>query len=248
MFRLPFRSSVQRILLMATLFMPFPAVAELDLKMWDVLLKTAVIDGDVDYTQWQQNPSFDALVDQIGTADTSEMGRQQKLVFYINTYNILAARGILDGSSPSTMLGRYVYFKRDGYLVAGNRITLHVLEHELIRPLQEPRIHFAIVCASQSCPILQSEAYTAQHLNQQLTVAAMGFINNPQRNQFNPATRHAELSSLFKWFEEDFVAASGSLQSYLASMVDDEDVAELLKQEAFEISYRKYDWRLNGTR
>jgi hypothetical protein len=248
MFRLPLRFSVQKILLVALLFMPFPAAAELDLETWDALLNKAVIDGDVDYTQWQQNPSFDALVDQIGTADTSEMGRQKKLAFYINAYNILAARGILDGSSPSTMLGRYVYFKRDGYLVAGNRITLHVLEHELIRPLQEPRIHFAIVCASQSCPILQSEAYTAQHLNQQLTVAAMGFINNPQRNQFNPATRHAELSSLFKWFEEDFVAAGGSLQSYLASMVDDEDVAELLKQEAFDISYRKYDWRLNGTR
>ena len=78
MFRLPLRFSVQKILLVALLFMPFPAAAELDLETWDALLNKAVIDGDVDYTQWQQNPSFDALVDQIGTADTSEMGRQQK--------------------------------------------------------------------------------------------------------------------------------------------------------------------------
>ncbi len=130
----------------------------------------------------------------------------------------------------------------------GDRITLHALEHELIRPLQEPRIHFAIVCASQSCPILQSEAYTLQHLDRQLTLAAMGFINNPKHNQFNTANRRAEMSSLFKWFEEDFVAAGGSLQAYLAPLVDNEEVADLLAQEAFEISYRKYDWNLNGTR
>ena len=122
MFRLPLRFSVQKILLVALLFMPFPATAELDLETWDALLNKAVIDGDVDYTQWQKNPKFDVLVDQIGTVDTRQMGRQDKLVFYINAYNILAARGILDGSSPSTLLGRYIYFKRDVYLVAGNRI------------------------------------------------------------------------------------------------------------------------------
>jgi hypothetical protein len=248
MCRLSFGSSVQKILLAAILLMPFPAAAELDLATWDALLKEAVIDGNVDYTQWQHNPSFDALVGQIGTVDTSAMTRQQKLVFYINAYNILAARGILDGSSPSTLLGRHVYFKRDKYLVAGNRITLHELEHELIRALEEPRIHFAIVCASKSCPILQSEAYTLQRLDQQLTVAAMGFINSAQHNQFNPANRRAQLSSIFIWFEEDFVAVSGSLQAYLASMVDDKDVADLLEQDAFKISYRRYDWRLNGTR
>ena len=248
MFRLPLRCSLQKILLAAILFMPFPAAAELDLETWDAMLNKAVIDGDVDYTQWQENPKFDVLVDQIGTVDTRQMGRQDKLVFYINAYNILAARGILDGSSPSTLLGRYIYFKRDVYLVAGNRITLHALEHELIRPLQEPRIHFAIVCASQSCPILQSEAYTLQHLDRQLTLAAIGFINNPKHNQFNAANRRAEISSLFKWFEEDFVAAGGSLQAYFAPLVDNEEVADLLAQEAFEISYRKYDWRLNGTR
>ena len=160
----------------------------------------------------------------------------------------LAARGILDGSSPGSLLGRHVYFKRDKYLVAGERITLHALEHELIRPLKEPRIHFAIVCASQSCPILQREAYTLKQLDQQLEAAARNFINDRQRNQFNPTSRRAELSSIFKWFEEDFTEAAGSLQGYLAPMIDDENVARLLEQEAFKISYLKYDWSLNGTR
>jgi len=233
---------------MAMLLMPFPAAAELDLKSWNALLARAVTDGDVDYTQWEQNLSFDALVEQIGTTDTGEMNRQQKLVFFINAYNILAARGILDGSSPGGLLGRHVYFKRDKYLVAGERITLHALEHELIRPLKEPRIHFAIVCASQSCPILQREAYTLKQLDQQLEAAARNFINDRERNHFNATSRRAELSSIFKWFEEDFAEAAGSLQAYLAPMIDDENVARLLEQKAFKISYLKYDWSLNGTR
>ena len=248
MSRLSFRYSVQKILLVAMLLIPFPAAAELDIKTWNALLAKAVTDGDVDYTQWENNPSFDALVGQIGATDTGEMNRQQKLVFFINAYNILAARGILDSSSPDSLLGRYVYFKRDKYLVAGERITLHALEHELIRPLKEPRIHFAIVCASQSCPVLQSEAYTLKQLDQQLEAAAKNFINDPERNQLDASSRRAELSSIFKWFEEDFVEAAGSLQAYLAPLVDNEKVADLLEQEAFKISYLKYDWSLNGKR
>jgi hypothetical protein len=228
--------------------MPFPAAAELDIKTWNALLASAVTEGHVDYTQWEHKPSFDALVEQIGTSDTGKMNRQEKLAFYINAYNILAARGILDGKSPDSLLGRYVYFKRDKYLVAGERISLHALEHELIRPLKEPRIHFAIVCASQSCPILQREAYTMKQLDQQLEAAAKRFINNHERNQFNATSRRAELSSIFKWFEEDFVEAAGSLQAYLALMIENEKVADLLKEEAFKISYRKYDWSLNGKR
>ena len=79
------------------MLMPFPAAADIDIKTWDALLARAVTNGKVDYAQWQQNASFDALVEQVGSADTSAMDRQQKLVFYINAYNILAARGILDG-------------------------------------------------------------------------------------------------------------------------------------------------------
>jgi hypothetical protein len=248
MSRLSFRSSVRATLLMTLLLTPLAAAAELDLKTWTSLLSEAVANGEVDYTRWEKNTHFDALVEQIASADTGVMNRQQKLVFYINAYNILAARGIIDGSSPDGLLARHVYFKRDQYLLAGQRISLHELEHELIRPLQEPRIHFAIVCASQSCPILQSQAYTLEQLETQLEAAAMGFINDPQRNQFDTSSRRAQLSSIFKWFEEDFVEAAGSLQAYLAPLVEDEKVAQLLKKEGFQIGYQKYDWSLNGTR
>jgi hypothetical protein len=225
-----------------------PVAADLDLDTWDMLLASAVSNGSVDYSQWEENDHFDALVTQIGNTNTREMSRQQKLVFYINAYNILAAKGILDDSSPASLLGRYVYFKRDKYLVAGKHISLHTLEHELIRPLKEPRIHFAIVCASHSCPVLQSNAYTLSQLDEQLEKAARQFINDPERNHFDIKRGQAAVSSIFNWFEEDFVESAGSLEAYLAAYVHDEHIADLLQQEAFNISYQKYDWRLNGTR
>ena len=241
------RFSARAALLLGLLLLPLSANAELDLKTWTDLLGEAVADGAVDYSQWQNNPRFDSLVEQVATADTGAMDAEQKLVFYINAYNILAARGILDGSSPDGLLARHRYFKRDKYLIAGARITLYALEHELIRPLQEPRIHFAIVCASVSCPILQSEAYTLENLDRQLQTAATQFINDPQRNLFDVASGRAELSSIFKWFEEEFVEAAGSLQAYLAPLVENQAVAALLEDEAFKIRYQKYNWSLNGT-
>lgn len=232
--------------LLMLLLAPIPALAQVDAAAWNSLLESAVSNGQVDYVQWRDNPRFDALINQIALTDTSTMDRQQKLALYINAYNILAARGILDGRSPDGVLGRYLYFKRDTYTVAGSRISLHQLEHDWIRPLKEPRIHFAIVCASQSCPILQGEAYTAKRLDEQLEAAARGFINDPARNRFDPVTGRAELSSIFEWFGEDFEEASGSVQAFLAPLIDNPEVSALLDRGEFRVSYLQYDWSLNG--
>ncbi len=235
-----------KLILCLLVLLAAPARAELDLAAWNTLLGEAVNDGHVDYGLWVDNPQFDALVDQIANADTAAMTRQEKLVFYINAYNVLAAKGIIDGKSPSSLLGRYGYFKRDKYLVAGQSITLYDLEHDLILPLEEPRIHFAIVCASASCPILQSEAYTLERLDAQLEAAAIGFINDPERNTYDVANKKMAVSSIFKWFKDDFNKAAGSLQAYLAPYVQDPEVAAVLRDGGFKTKYQKYDWSLNG--
>ena len=232
------------LLLCATL----PAQAALDLVTWGALLGRAVSDGQVDYRQWRDNSSFDALVEQVATTDISGMSREETLVFYINAYNILAARGILDGSAPSSLWGRYTYFKRDKYTVAGGVINLHELEHQLIRPLGESRIHFAIVCASQSCPVLRDEAYTLARLDQQLDDAARIFINDSRRNRFEIDSRKAEISSIFDWFEEDFDADAGSVQGYLARYIEDQAIARLLSREQLTVNFLDYDWSLNGVK
>ena len=237
------RTLTLAILLVAAL----PTRADLDLETWTGLLQRAVDNGVVDYSAWQDNPDFDRLVGQIAQAETSAMNRREKLVFYINSYNILAARGILDGHSPSSLWGRFVYFKLDKYTVADEEITLFDLERERIIPLGEPRIHFAIVCASQSCPPLRNEAYTLPGLDEQLDSAARDFINDPDSNRFDAAAREALISKIFDWYEEEFEAVAGSLQKYLADYVTDDEIATMLREEAFDIDYRSYDWSLNGS-
>ena len=240
------RTMLKALQLSFFLFFATQANAGLDLSKWDNLLKGAVDKGFVDYTQWRDNALFNQLVDQIATADTTTMNAEQQLVFYINAYNILAARGILNNHSPATLFGRWGYFKRDQYIVAGETINLYDLEHSRIRPLGEPRIHFAIVCASQSCPVLRSEAYTLDKLNEQLDDAARNFVNDPSRNIFDADAGIARLSKIFSWFEADFVSEDRPLQLYLADYVEDPATASLLYQQRFEIKYLNYDWDLNG--
>lgn len=93
-------------------------------------------------------------------AEPTFNSHSEALVYWINAYNTLAIKGILDGRSPRTLLGKYSYFKKAKYRVGGKRINLYDLERKVIIPMGEPRIHFAINCASQSCPKLLSRAYT----------------------------------------------------------------------------------------
>ena len=104
--------------------MPNETLAQIDSVTWNGLLEPAVCNGRVDYSKWRDKPRFDLLIEQIAITDTKTMGRQEKLAFFINAYNILAAQGILAGRSPQSMLGRYLHFKRDTDTVAGQRISL----------------------------------------------------------------------------------------------------------------------------
>ena len=115
------------------------------------------------------------------------------------------------------------------------------LERKVIIPLGEPRIHFAINCASSSCPKLQPTVFKADVLDQQLTDAANAFINDTMRNYFDRATKIAHISKIFDWFKEDFVKHSGSVLKYIAQYVKDEKIAKDLRDGNYKIRYLKYD-------
>jgi hypothetical protein len=130
--------------------------------------------------------------------------------------------------------------------VAGEEITLWDLEHERLRPLGEPRIHFALVCASASCPKLPSEAYAPVRLGAQLDRDARAFVNDPSRNRFDAQAGEARLSAIFEWYAEDFEAAAGSVHAYVAGYVADPELARGLGAGQWRIEYQDYDWSLNG--
>lgn len=231
---------------LALLFTGGAALAQdIDASSYDALLHLNVKDGVVNYAGFQDSTPFKDYV--AALAVPAELPATAEQVAYnINAYNALAIQGILDGLSPSSLLGRLRYFKLRKWPLDGRGISLYDLEHAVLRPLGEPRIHFAIVCASKSCPFLRSEAYTATRLDQQLDAQARAFVNDPSRNRFDKTTRTAHLSEIFKWFDEDFRGA-GSVQKYLAKYVSDADIATDLAQNGYNVEWIPYDWTLNGT-
>ncbi len=213
---------------------------------FDKVLRENVRDGQVNYPGVQANPEFKRYIEALA-APVKLDSKSDKLVYYMNAYNALAMQGIIDGLSPSGFIGRQRYFKSKEWKLAGEEITLYNLEHKILRPLGDARIHFAIVCASRSCPKLRSDAYTGAKLEAQMDDNARAFINDSTRNRFNKEKKSAEISEIFKWFAEDFNASAGSVQKFIAKYVADADVAKGLAAEQYKISYLDYNWNLNGT-
>jgi hypothetical protein len=221
--------------------------AVIDWSAWDAILRAHVVDGMVDYDGVRADPGFDATVEAIAGADLAGHDTETRLVFLINAYNVLSVKGILDGHSPRTAFGKLRFFFRVKYDVAGDRITLNALEHKRIIPLGEPRIHFAIVCSSISCPPLRSEAFSVDRLDEQLGENAVIFLNDPTKNAFDLERGEARVSKIFKWFAKDFGGSSESIQRFIAPYITDKAVAELLASGRFKVRYMAYDWSLNGT-
>lgn len=217
-------------------------------RAFDEVLQAHVKDGVVDYPAVANDARYAAYLDQLNRVDPTALPtRRHRLAFWINAYNAFAIKGILDGYSPLTMIGQWRYFIGKQYRVGGESINLYDLERKVLIPgFREPRIHFAIVCASQSCPKLRSEAFTADRLEAQLEEGARAFVNDPARNRFDRETRTAHLSKIFEWFEPDFRAHAESLLNYVRRHINDPDLAADLATQPYRIEFLEYDWRVNG--
>jgi hypothetical protein len=215
---------------------------------WDKIVEAHVHDGQVDYPAIQASGRLDGYLRELNRIDPTKLPtKQHQLALWINAYNAFAVKGILDHYSPMTLWGRYRYFIGRDYQVGGTAINLYDLERQvLIEQFHEPLMHFAIVCASTSCPKLQPWAYQPEQLDRHLVQAAKAFINDPARNRFNRMRKVASLSMIFQWFEKDFVESAGSVLAYIARYVDDPELAQELAQQGYGIEYLDYDWSLNG--
>lgn len=224
---------------------PLPA-ARFSHQPFDAALRAHVRGGQVNYPGFAADAGFAAYLAQLERVNPDGFtARADKLAFWINAYNAFAIQGILEGDSPFTATGKYRYFIKRTFTVGGGALNLWGLEHKLLIPLGEPRVHFAINCASFSCPVLQPQVYRPDTLDQQLDAAARDFINDPQRNRFDRERNVAYLSMIFKWYDDEFETAAGSVLKYIARYVDDPLLAREL--DAYTVRYLSYDWSLNGT-
>jgi len=215
---------------------------------FDAVLKAHVDNGRVNYAGIQQDSRFTDYITYLEQAKPRQLKtNNEQLAFWINAYNALSIKGIIDGKSPKSLLGRYKFFISTKYLLAGEMTSLDDLEKKIIIPYKEPLIHFAIVCASASCPKLLSTVYTAENLQQQMLMNAKSFVSDFNKNQLDVDAKKIRLSKIFKWFKDDFSEKSGSVQQYIADLVQDPELADKLRNDSFKVKYLSYDWSLNGT-
>jgi hypothetical protein len=233
---------------------------------YDRLLRTYVsAQGWVDYAALaRERVALNRFLEEIGSVSSKEFkDRSEALAFWINAYNAFTLADVLD-----TVYGKYKSVKQvsgffDGrkHAAAGQELTLDEIEKKG-RNLHDPRIHFAIVCASTSCPKLQRFAYTGQALDRQLSQAAREFLADPNRGlRFDREHNELSVSPIFEWYAGDFTGFSsgaGSLWARAKATVSGselldfiaryapEEISQLIPKNRPNLHYFRYDWSLNS--
>ncbi len=219
----------------------------------DLLGKYVVDSGFVDYDAWTANPDdvakLQGFIDEMAVYDPGSLDREAELAFWINAYNAITLNEVLKRFPLETVRPSFLglpvttFFTKKEHTVNGEAYSLDDIENNVLRKLGEPRIHFAINCASTSCPVLLPKAYRAEGLSDQLDEQAVKFINDPARNRFDAATNQASLSKIFDWFKGDFDAVGG-VPDFLSQYATG-DAKTVLESDALSIKYLTYNWALN---
>ena len=217
---------------------------------FDQLLQAHVSkQGKVDYSGFiAEVDKLDAYLNLLSTnpPDRETWSEEEQLAYWINAYNAYTIKLIINhypiksikdiGPKLSIPIVNTVWHL-EFFEIGGKPASLDEIEHKILRKeFDEPRIHFAINCASISCPKLLNQAYTANKLDAQLEQAARAFINDAKHNTLGK--NQGELSPLFSWFKEDFTR-KGSLVEFINQFADNK-----LSKEA-KISFKNYNWSLN---
>lgn len=234
-------------------FAPTQPVRAVDHSTFDTLLDKYVEGGYFDYGRLVNNPDDVARLEEyrreMSRVKPSEHPRDEALAYWINLYNASTIHLIVKNYPVDSIrdLGGWVSSVFDKQFIRTTRgtLSLDTVEHGIIRPkYDEPRIHFALVCAAKSCPPLRSEAYTGPELDRQLEEQTEEFLES-NMNQFtvDKGSLSLELSSILYWYQEDFGGESGVadyVRDYLPA-----NQAKLIEEGDYSISFRDYDWSLN---
>lgn len=215
-----------------------------DHTIWDRYLTNYVnSSGTVNYKSMKVNmDSLDAyLLELRDHAPQTDWTSNEKLAYYINAYNAYTIKFVLSKYPVASVKdisfsGKDIWnFKMAN--LGGTNYTLNQIENDILRKMNEPRIHFAINCASKSCPKLLNEAYDADKMNSQLTSATKTFINDSKHNIL--AEKKLQLSALFEWYSTDFNVDGKTLIDFLNLY------SNITIQAGAKIEYLEYDWSLN---
>ncbi len=208
------------------------------------LLAKYVTPSGVKYAAWKGNAAdlqaIKGVVDAIAAAPASSARSKDQLAFHINAYNAwILHEALAKYPTKSVKDTLFTFFTGKRITVAGEKMSFNALEKDIIRPrFNEPRIHFALNCASRSCPPLRAEPYTAAKLDAQLDEQARGYVNEDRGVKASGDS--AQFSKIFDWYKEDFGGDAG-VRSFLAKYRGG-------KADFKKVTYQEYDWSLNETK
>ncbi len=173
----------------------------------------------LDYSALAASGQFDQVVNQVESYPLDQLQtHNDKLAFYINAYNIYAIKTVLAHWPLSSIKDAGAWYfpvwKKTAGSLGGKTVSLDNIENDLIRPMGDPRIHFAIVCASLSCPDLRPQAYVASDVDKQLEEQTAMFLANGSKGS-RVENGQLSLSKIFDWFAEDF-SHSGGVQAFVS--------------------------------
>uniref|UniRef100_A0A673B2I3 Uncharacterized LOC115412549 n=1 Tax=Sphaeramia orbicularis TaxID=375764 RepID=A0A673B2I3_9TELE len=254
--------------------------AELSLLLRDMILKLfsehLSADGkSVDYKGMSANPVFERYCDlaiQLQRVELLSLSREEKLAFFINTYNALVIHGYLRLGAPTNMWQRYRFFNYVSYLIGGEVFTLQDIENGVLRgnrkgvaqlrrpfsktdprlqvalPDAEPLIHFALNCGAKGCPPIKT--YTPQDIDSQLRTAAEAFLENDDGCVVDSGKKEVRLSQIFKWYKADFGGTDEKLLNWVLEHMGDSpkktSLRGVLSAGKTKVSYLPYDWSSNS--
>lgn len=212
----------------------------IDHSQWDRLLKKHVnAEGFVDYKGFQEDKAeLERYLKMLSENEPKkDWSVQELLAYYINLYNAGTVNLIVENYPIKSIKDINRPWTKVRVQVGDKKLSLDAIENGILRKMNEPRIHFAINCASISCPKLMTEAYTANKINEQLERATKEFINS-DKNEISPSA--LKLSSIFDWYKKDFkinkkTDVIGFINQY----------SNIKIYPSAKISYKNYDWNLN---
>lgn len=216
---------------------------------YDRLLKTYVDDaGRVDYRAFKKEGEAElrAVVDDLGKLDPKAMSPVERKAYWINVYNAVTLKAMLEfyplKSIKDKVTARFDVWK--DYPFGPSKISLNAIEHQRLRPMGDPRIHAAIVCASKGCPILLNEAYVPGRLSEQLDRNVRKWLKDPKRGMKLQGDT-VWLSEIFNWFGADFAKTEAGRLGWIAKFSPPE-IATKLRAGGLRVKFLPWDWALNA--
>lgn len=221
--------------------------ASFDHTVFDRILQAHVEKGLVDYASLkaEDEADLDEYLQSLADAKGFD-GSDDELAFWLNVYNAGVIKGILERyPNVKSVMDIEGFFDDKRWRAAGRLRSLNEIENEIIRPrFEDPRIHFILVCAAQSCPPLPNRAMEGKTLQSQLDRATRDAINSPKYVQVDPEAKVLRLTHTMSWYRKDFEAEAGSLQAYVLKYIEDPGKSQLQGAD-YTVQFMDYDWALN---